>query len=277
MVLAEILWRWQRYLAWDLAVAHIHHGSQCGAKQKKFRREAFSQVAKFCRERNLPLLTNPVEEIELKGEQALRDYRRGWLKVWRVNGRFDFVALAHHRDDLLETRLLRLLRGTGVQGLRSMARVGHGRVLRPLLALSREEIFAYANLRRLAWVEDPSNQSLDPLRNWLRHEWLPALERRQNGASRALARSLEALAPQRLPLEFGTYVGLRRAEMKKLSPSGQREIVARYLRSLGVKEYGRTHVDEILKRLDTLQKNFEFETLGMRFQVNTDILWASRV
>jgi tRNA(Ile)-lysidine synthase len=277
MVMAEILWRWRRYLGWNLSVAHVHHGSGGSSTQKAFRIQARTQVEEFCRERGLRLFTNPVSEAELNSEQDMRDYRRLWLKAWLAEGKFDHVALAHHRDDLLETRLLRLIRGTGAQGLRGMTRRGPGRLLRPLLGLSREQVLDYARLRCLTWVEDPSNQDLEPLRNWLRREWLPALDRRQNGARHALARSLETLAPVRLPLEFGTYVGLRRTSLKKTSPANQREIVARYLRSLGMQGYGRTHVDELLKRLDTLQKNFEFEMLGMTFQANSDFLWASRV
>src|SRR5690606_38864871 len=78
------------------------------------------------------------------------------------------LLTAHHADDQLETVLLRLLRGTGVRGLRGIlptARLGSGRVARPLLELTRAELRAIAELWGLSWLEDPSNRSVDFDRN----------------------------------------------------------------------------------------------------------------
>src|SRR6266851_2536786 len=74
----------------------------------------------------------------------------------------DFIVLAQHRDDQAETLLLRLLRGAGARG----------RLLRPLLEVSRAEIENYARLRGLEWVEDESNADTIRRRNFLRHHVL---------------------------------------------------------------------------------------------------------
>lgn len=274
--MAEMLWRWQKHLQWDLSVAHVHHGYGDNNKQNMFRDRAADKVAKLAQERGLEFLTNPAAPTQNQSESAFRDCRLHWLNLWFKEGKFDFVAFAHHRDDLLETRILRLLRGTGTQGLKSMSRV-RSRVLRPLLDLSRSEVMEYARERKLSWVEDPSNTDVDPLRNWIRSQWLPQLEKRQAGATKAMSRSLDLLSEKVLPLKIGEFVGLRREALTKVEPQTGARAVARYFRSLGLRGYGQSHVQELLKRLNTRQKNFEFEMLGMRFHVTRDLVWASRV
>jgi tRNA(Ile)-lysidine synthase len=105
----------------------------------------------------------------------------------------DRVALAHHRDDLAETVLLHLLRGTGTVGLAGM-RWRRGRHVRPLLGTTRDELAGWAAARSLGWRDDSTNRDLGFLRNRLRHEVLPLLESVRPGASRALARSASVAA-----------------------------------------------------------------------------------
>ena len=103
----------------------------------------------------------------------------------------DSILLAHHRDDQAETALLRVLRGAGPAGMAAMrpeVTVGGLRLVRPLLAVPRAGILAYARARGLDWIEDPAN--LDPAhdRNHLRHRVLPALAERWPDAGAILAR-----------------------------------------------------------------------------------------
>lgn len=99
----------------------------------------------------------------------------------------DRVALAHHRDDQAETVLLGLLRGGGTRAVAGMA-WQRGRLVRPLLDVSRDQLRAYATDRRLTWREDPTNASPRFLRNRIRHELLPWIEAARPGAGAALAR-----------------------------------------------------------------------------------------
>jgi len=276
MAMAEILYRWRRYLGVELAVAHVHHGLGSSQKQNSFRLRAQTCVADWAQRAGVEFLSNPPLAAELESEEELRDFRRQHLADWRRRGNFDRVLFAHHRDDLLETRMLRLIRGCGPQGLRSMA-VARGRILRPLLNLSREEILAYAKFRKLKWVEDPTNRRDVTLRNWLRRTWLPQLEKRVPGAPAGLARSLTALSGDKFTETIGPFVGLRRAALENFPASQHQDIVARYLRSVGVKGYSQTHVQELLKRLHNRHKALRFEMLGFSFQASPDFLWASRV
>jgi len=281
MVLAEVLYRWRQLLKAELVVAYVHHGSMAEPALKRYRLEAQKSVANWCREKQIRFLTNRPEKIELKTEEQLRLYRQEQLENWAAAEKADLIVFAHHRDDLLETQLLRLIRGTSAVGLRGM-RLKSGKKLRPLLNCSRAAIEDYAEFRQLTFKEDPSNRELNSLRNWLRHEWLPQLEQRQKGATRSLARSLVVLANTQGGAKsednaHAQLVGLRRKEMKKVSSLERERVVADYLRGLGVRNYGQNHVREILKRIDTRQKNLSFEMLGIVFQVTPDLLWASRV
>ena len=104
----------------------------------------------------------------------------------------EVLALAHHRDDQAETFLLRALRASGTEGLASMRswrRYGHGWLWRPLLETPRAALLAHAREHGLAWIEDPSNASIEADRNFLRHRVLPLLRERWPQADAAFARS----------------------------------------------------------------------------------------
>jgi tRNA(Ile)-lysidine synthase len=128
-------------------------------------------------------------------EAALRAAR------YRAFGQFcaddDLLLLAHHRDDQVETVLLRLLRGAGVAGLAGMPReraCGRARLCRPLLETGRARLRAYAEAQGLRWIEDPSNECPDYDRNYLRLEVLPLLAARWPGAAASVARAAHSLA-----------------------------------------------------------------------------------
>ena len=104
-------------------------------------------------------------------EAELRSLRWTFLNdVAQTRGR---VATAHTANDQIETVLMRTLRGAGARGLAGLA--APSKVLRPLLAVRREEIVAYARDRGVEWIEDASNASMRFFRNRVRHELLPAL------------------------------------------------------------------------------------------------------
>lgn len=107
------------------------------------------------------------------------------------------LLTAHHADDQLETVLLALLRSAGVNGLSAMPvcqRFGQGWHLRPLLEFTRAELEAWGCAEQLAWIADPSNDNRDFNRNYLRHEVIPALQRRWPGAALSAVRSAGHLA-----------------------------------------------------------------------------------
>ncbi|HWS01477.1 MAG TPA: tRNA lysidine(34) synthetase TilS, partial [Prolixibacteraceae bacterium] len=108
-------------------------------------------------------------------EMAARDLRYEWFEETRKNHHFDWVVVAHHRDDQVETFLLNLARGTGISGLTGM-KVVSGKVVRPVLFASRKEIESYAADRNLQFREDSTNALTDFQRNKIRHLVLPLME-----------------------------------------------------------------------------------------------------
>lgn len=110
-------------------------------------------------------------------EERARDARREFLLRIADRVQADFVALGHHRDDQAETVLMRLMRGAGAAGMAAMAERGPGRLIRPMLSISRAEIREYLDARAIPFVDDSSNVSRDILRNRIRAELLPMLER----------------------------------------------------------------------------------------------------
>jgi len=130
-----------------------------------------------------------------RGEEGLREARYAYLERLRSELGAGAVLTAHHADDQAETVLFRLLRGTGPGGLAGIPRSRDGTVFRPLLAVWRDDLLAYATAARVGWRDDPSNAGLGPARNALRHRILPAVERRvAPGARRALVRLAEIAA-----------------------------------------------------------------------------------
>jgi len=160
-------------LAPKLHAVHVHHGLSSHADAWQ---EHCEQV---CAGLALPLLI----------QHAYLDKTQSNLEETARNARFDIfeaciqpkdcLVLAHHQNDQTETLLLRLLRGTGVDGLgamKSYRTFGCGHIARPLLDTRKQAIEAYAHTHGLVWVEDDSNQTLKFSRNYLRHEIVPRLK-----------------------------------------------------------------------------------------------------
>lgn len=123
-------------------------------------------------------------------EQWARDTRYAVFARAVASG--EVIMMAHHRDDLAETVLMRLMRGAGPEGLAGMPAtrpLGRGHLLRPLLQVGRADIEAYALAHKLAWTEDPSNADTVHDRNYVRHHVLPALQARWPGAAARIAQA----------------------------------------------------------------------------------------
>jgi tRNA(Ile)-lysidine synthase len=96
------------------------------------------------------------------------------------------LLLAHHRDDQVETLLMRALQGRGIYGMPAQRPLAAGVLLRPLLQVPRSTLLQYARQHNLTWVEDPSNAALDADRNYLRNDILPRLRTRFPQTDQAL-------------------------------------------------------------------------------------------
>jgi tRNA(Ile)-lysidine synthase len=169
----------------------------------------------------------------------------------------EWLLTAHHGDDQLETVLLRLLRGTGVRGLRGIipfGPFGSGSLGRPLLDFTRAQLRAQAVSWSLGWLEDPSNQEPRHDRNYLRLHVLPALLARWPDAALRATRLTEQMgdaerlldavaAEDARPLPAPWYVP--RAALAALDPARQRNLLRHLLRAVGLGTPGARKLEEL--------------------------------
>lgn len=215
-------------------------------------------------------------KLSSKSEEFYRELRYAALSRVMKTEKFDLLSTAHHRDDLLETRMLRLIRGSGAQGIQAM-HILKERMFRPFLEITKDELKTYLREEKVQAFEDPSNDTLDPLRNWLRQKWFKDLETRSPGGLSALARSLETIAQELESRPWGELLacnesyesqGLSRSFYLSLSLFEQKRLLAQYLYSLGKRDFSQAHLEEIQKRLDKSQKVITFKVGGCHWEVN---------
>lgn len=169
----------------------------------------------------------------------------------------DFIVLAHHLDDQVETLLLQLLRGCGVAGASAMAEENQ-RLLRPLLELPRTALEHYARQHKLAWVEDESNLDTRFDRNFLRHRLLPVVEERFPAYRETLYRASRNFAESAyLQDELARLDGAKAIDDKKLSvtalarlpPPRARNLLRHYLKQHGIPAPSAIRLEDMLHQL----------------------------
>ncbi|TVP59047.1 MAG: tRNA lysidine(34) synthetase TilS [Gemmatimonadales bacterium] len=165
----------------DLHPAHFDHRMRAGSTDEADRLEA------VMKRWGLPLHRGVAPDPP-SSETGARDLRFRFLRgvLDEVGARW--ILLGHHADDQRETVLFRILRGTGIRGLRGMQVCRPPDLLRPLLEVDRAVIRAYAERRGLEPLEDPSNRDPAFARNRIRHELLPLAREIHPGASAGLLR-----------------------------------------------------------------------------------------
>ncbi len=158
------------------------------------RDEAFCK--RLCQERGVPLHlahfdTKTYASLhKVSIEMAARDLRYNYFRQLRVDNGFDAICVAHHKDDSVETVLLNIIRGTGIEGLKGIA-PKNGYIVRPLLCVDREEILSYLAFIKQDYVVDSTNLEDDVQRNKVRLNLIPLLRQINPAASRNIAKVAE--------------------------------------------------------------------------------------
>jgi len=170
-----------------LAVVHVNHrlrGSESDADALFVKNLARDAGADFF----LKELEKPLRGERAGLEEWGRRERYAFFSRIKETERFMFIATGHTADDQAETVLMRLMRGCGLKGLRSLLPVREDGVIRPLLTVSRESLRAWLGEREIGFREDSSNKDLRFKRNWIRSEVLPALVAKSPDAVNRIAR-----------------------------------------------------------------------------------------
>lgn len=218
-----------------LAAAHFNHnlrGSESDAD------EAF--VRDFCGRYEIELFTGSAHvKAGQKGlEAAAREARYAFFAT--LPGK---IATAHTADDNAETVLLHLVRGTGLKGLGGIAPI-RGKIIRPMLSVTRQEVLAFLEEYHIPHREDGSNQTDQFLRNRLRHHVMPLLK----AENPSLAENMSAMAlrlrqdEQALQENAAYTEPLEVRWLRNQSPAIRSRVLERFLKEHGVKEPEAAHI-----------------------------------
>jgi tRNA(Ile)-lysidine synthase len=144
----------------DIAVAFYHHGTKTSDEAMEF-------VAKYCTEKNIPVLYGMIHNKSKPSDMSQEEY-------WRVM-RYEFldrlgntVVTAHHLDDAVETYLWGCMHGTP-----KVPQIYKGTVVRPFLTTRKQELIDWCVRKNVPWIEDKSNDNTDFTRNYIRKELMP--------------------------------------------------------------------------------------------------------
>jgi tRNA(Ile)-lysidine synthase len=172
--------------------------------------------------------TTFAKDFKLSIQVAARELRYSWFYELLETKKYDYILTAHHADDNLETFIINLIRGTGLEGLTGIP-AQNGNIIRPLLIFSRQEIEQYAKEINMEWREDSSNTSDKYLRNKIRHNVVPVLKELNPDflssflktqaylhESKAMAEDASILVYQQVAEEKGEEIHFDLNKLKKL-------------------------------------------------------------
>ena len=190
-------------------------------------------------------------------EMAARDLRYEWFEKLRSKYQAETIAVAHHKDDSIETVLLNLVRGTGIRGLTGI-KPKSGHVVRPLLCVNKEEILRYISDNGLEYVTDSSNLQDQYTRNKIRLQVLPLLKTINPSVEDAIQRTAEnlfqteqvytATIEQEKEQVMTHHQGIATVDIEKILQSPSPE--ALIYKILTAYDFNNTVIEEVQQALD---------------------------
>jgi tRNA(Ile)-lysidine synthase len=243
-----------------LTVAHFDHGIR---DVSHFDRLLVQEVAQG---HGLPFVYAEGKLGSDSSEDQARQARYRFLHKVQRQTNASGIITAHHMDDVMETAVHNILRGTGRKGMTSLKSVDG--IIRPLLHLPKQHLHTYAQKNQLQWAEDDSNQNLKYRRNYIRHVLLPKLKaasptqyerlkmliRRQHEINNAIDMRLTTiLHTQPSPTK------LRRHDVVMLPHKVAGELIMEWLRHRDIRSVTRKQVERLLIAIKTAQPNTDFE------------------
>ena len=160
----------------EIALAHVNFHLRGNESDQD---EAF--VSSLAKDLQLPFFIYKADtkayavKNKLSIQMAAREIRYDWFAILLKEKAYDYILIAHHLDDAIETFFINLSRSSGLEGLIGIPQK-NDTIIRPLLPFTRDEIVLYANKNNKFWREDASNKSTKYLRNKIRHQLLPILQ-----------------------------------------------------------------------------------------------------
>lgn len=254
-----------------IIIAHFDHCLR-GAESDGDR----ESIAKFCEKNNLTFESEKLDIAKLAKEEkksienTARTYRYEFLARIAKKYGAKYIFTAHHSDDRIETAIFNLIRGAKLGGIHALSDRS-GKILRPLLNISKEEIRAYAGENNILFREDSTNTDTDYQRNYLRHEILPKFETINPEYRRALSNFIDYTEELKswIDAEVKKFLGGKCEFSAQLfaeqSPFFQKEIV-RYLYETtnnGTVGLSEGNIEEILRFITTAEGGTQKEVHGL--------------
>jgi len=194
-----------------LYLGYVNHQlRKAAAKEEKMTKHFAQHYKTECRIMRIDLKSIHMHEGL---EAAARELRYKNLICMAASVRAQKIALAHHADDFLETFLINLVRGGGMLGLSGMPPV-RGQIIRPMMAVKKEEVLEYLRERKLPYSFDRTNLSLRFRRNYIRKEIVPRLCRINPNVHATLMRGMEIIRSEEEQLQAGADIAYRRIVQK---------------------------------------------------------------
>jgi tRNA(Ile)-lysidine synthase len=236
-----------------LIVAHYDHGIRPDSHVDR------QLVQRLAYHRGLPFVYHEGKLGPEASEEAARESRYDFLRKVRKATEADAIITAHHKDDVLETAIHNMLRGTGRKGLVSLrSRAG---LHRPLLHMSKAELIAYAKGQGLVWREDSTNADTKYRRNHIRHNILPKFSTQQREELLKHIRNLYDLEEQ-LEYELINHLHMHPGVNKldrhwfiMLPHNVAREVMAMWLRRAGVQDLTSPMLERLVRASKTYRPN----------------------
>jgi len=258
MVLLDLLARQPQA---RLVVAHFEHGIRADSDEDRKLVEA--AAAHY----GLPFIYERGHLGERASEATARAARYDFLQQVRAEQGAEAIITAHHQDDVLETAILNVLRGTGRKGLSSLG--SHDTLVRPLLQVPKSAILAHAKQAHLAWRDESTNADDRYLRNYIRHHILPRFQPNAQAAllgyiqeAHTLNRQIDTLLAEDLAKQPGKDE-LRRSWFIALPHSVAAETMAAWLRQNGIADFDRARIERLVVAAKTARP-------GKKADVNAD-------
>jgi tRNA(Ile)-lysidine synthase len=268
----------------SLLAVHVNHGLQAAAKAFE------AQAKRTCQSWGVRLKVQTLQASPGKGESVeawARAERYQALSAIAKQHAIEHVFTAHHQDDQVETLLIALSRGAGIEGLRGIAPnrpLGEAVLHRPLLECARVALQSYAVEHQLEWVEDPSNQDPRFLRNRIRRDLLPRLQSTLPGfaaqASRSMGHLRQALMHRpggsvNLSPSSSPSVSLSRKSLQAQGEAQQAIMLRAWLRQQNLQVPSQAKLAEIRKQLIASQTpSVSIAHDGKQLRRERDRLWV---
>jgi tRNA(Ile)-lysidine synthase len=239
----------------------------------------------------VPLCVLEVKVRAARGESIEAAARHArYTAIAAELGAAEHLITAHHREDQMETILLRLMRGAGATGLAGMpqaAPFAQGLLLRPLLGIERAALIAYCQAARLPWIEDASNADTRFDRNYLRGRVIPALRERWPAVAECVTRSGAHLAEARALLDERAHEdlalardgdALRVTALRGLSPARARNLLRFWIENAGEPAPSSAVLDQVMvQMLDARPDAMPLIVMGKReLRRYRDVLYLCR-